>query len=190
MPTSLQGQTAVIYGAGGAIGGAVARAFSRHGATLHLTGPNRASLDIQAESIKKAGGQCSIAIVDALDERAIEAHLATIERIDISFNAVGFDEVQGVPIIDLTLSDFEFPIASWSRTVFLTSRAAARRMVQQKSGVILTVKPGNEGTAYASGFGAAVAAVASISQTLAAEVARHGVRVFILQPNALPESAS
>jgi NAD(P)-dependent dehydrogenase (short-subunit alcohol dehydrogenase family) len=190
MPTSLQGQTAVIYGAGGAIGGAVARAFARHGATLHLTGPNRASLEVQAESIKKAGGQCSVAVVDALDERAIEAHLATIERIDISFNAVGFDEVQGVPIIDLTLRDFEFPIASWSRTVFLTCRAAARRMVEQKSGVILTVKPGNEGSAYASGFGAAVAAVGSISQTLATEVARHGVRVFILQPNALPESAS
>jgi NAD(P)-dependent dehydrogenase (short-subunit alcohol dehydrogenase family) len=123
--------------------------------------------------------------VDALAEAAIERHLDQVVEeaggVDISFNAVGFDEVQGVPLVDLSLDDFASPITSWSRTVFLTSRGAARRMIKQGSGVILTVVPAAAGTGLASGFGAACA-------TLAAEVGPYGVRVLILQPNALPES--
>ena len=186
----LNGKTAVIYGAGGAIGGAVASAFAREGAHVFLTGRTLSSLDRVASEIATRGGRADIATVDALDERAIEDHLASIGDIDISFNAVGFDEVQGVPLVDLSLEDFELPIRSWSRTVFLTSRAAARRMMKRRAGVILTVNPPNAGTALASGFGVASAAVHSITHTLAAELGPHGVRVVLLQPNALPESAA
>src|SRR5262245_9826003 len=97
---------------------------------------------------------------------------------------------KGVPLVDLALEDFSAPITSWSQTVFLTSRGAARRMSRQGSGVILTVQPPAAGTAFASGFGAAVAAVQSVASTLAAEVGPQGVRVLILQPNALPQSQS
>src|SRR5262249_25590241 len=89
------------------------------------------------------GGAVETAQVDALDEQTVEKHLEAVidhgGRIDISFNAVGFNEIQGIPLIDLSLEDFIFPITAWSRTVFLTSRAAARHMVRQGVGVILTI---------------------------------------------------
>jgi 3-oxoacyl-[acyl-carrier protein] reductase len=190
----LENKTAVIYGAGGAIGGAVAEAFAREGAQAFLTGRRLAPLERVATEIKRAGGAARVAKVDALDEAAIEGHLDQIIEdvggVDISFNAVGFNEVQGVPLVELSVIDFASPIASWSRTVFLTSRGAARRMTKRGSGVILTVIPPAAGTGLASGFGAACATIDSISRTLAAEVGPYGVRVLILQPNALPESAA
>jgi NAD(P)-dependent dehydrogenase (short-subunit alcohol dehydrogenase family) len=190
----LENRTAVIYGAGGAIGGAVAQSFAREGARAFLTGRTLAPLERVAAEIERAGRVAHVAQVDALDEAAIGSHLDQVAAeaggVDISFNAVGFDEVQGVPLVDLSLQDFAFPIASWSQTVFLASRGAARHMIDQGSGVILTVIPAAAGTGLASGFGAACAAVDSISRTLAAEVGPHGVRVLILQPNALPESES
>jgi 3-oxoacyl-[acyl-carrier protein] reductase len=192
MTRLLEDRTAVVYGAGGAIGGAVAQAFAREGAHVVLTGRTLAPLEPVATQIKRAGGAALVAQVDALDEAAIERHLDQVVEevggVDISFNAVGFDEVQGVPLVELSLDDFAFPIASWSRTVFLTSRGAARRMTKRGSGVILTVVPPAAGTGLAAGFGAACAAVDSIARTLAAEVGPSGVRVLILQPNALPES--
>jgi 3-oxoacyl-[acyl-carrier protein] reductase len=192
MTRLLEDKTAVVYGAGGAIGGAVAEAFGREGARVQLAGRTLASLERVARRITDSGGRAQVAQLDALDEGAIEEHLDRVVRetgrIDVAFNAVGFSEVQGVPLVDLSLDDFAFPIASWSRTVFLTSRAAARRMIEQRSGVILTVKPPAEAAGLASGFGVACAAVESIARILAAEVGPHGVRVLILQPNALPES--
>src|SRR5262249_54103614 len=129
----LQNKNAVIYGGGGAIGGAVARAFAREGAKVFLAGRTLAKLDAVAREISAAGGAVETAQVDALDEQTVEKHLdAVINQvggIDISFNAVGFNEIQGIPLIDLSLEDFILPITVWSRTVFLTSRAAARRMV-------------------------------------------------------------
>jgi len=135
MEMLLQNKNAVIYGGGGAIGGAVARAFAREGAKVFLAGRTLAKLDAVAREISAAGGAVETAQVDALDEQAVEKHLEAVinhaGRIDISFNAVGFNEIQGIPLIDLSLEDFIFPITGWSRTVFLTSRAAARRMVRQ-----------------------------------------------------------
>lgn len=194
MTRLLENHAAVVYGAGGAIGGAVAGTFAREGARVFLTGRTLAPLERVAKEISRTGGVADVAQVDALDEAAIERHLEGVVEetggLDVSFNAVGFDEVQGVPLVDLSLKDFASPIASWSQTVFLTSRGAARRMTKQGSGVILTVMPPAAGTGLASGFGAACATVESISRTLAAEVGPYGVRVLVLQPNALPESES
>jgi 3-oxoacyl-[acyl-carrier protein] reductase len=188
----LESKTAVVYGAAGAVGGAAALAFAAEGARVFLTGRRREILESIAAEIESKGGRADVGVVDALEEAAIDRHLDEVVSIagsvDISFNAVGFDEVQGVALVDLGLEDFLLPIVNWSQTVFLTSRAAAKRMARVGSGVILTVKPAAEGTALASGFGVASAAVDSISRTLASEVGGSGVRVMILQANALPES--
>src|SRR6187200_735136 len=89
----LENKVAVIYGAGGAIGGSVARAFAREGATLFLTGRLRAPVETVAENIVSAGGSAEAAEVDALDEQAVDKHLQSVidraGRVDISFNAVG-----------------------------------------------------------------------------------------------------
>jgi NADP-dependent 3-hydroxy acid dehydrogenase YdfG len=89
----LQNKIAVIYGAGGAVGGAVARAFARDGANLFLTGRHRESVEAVAKEIVSAGGSAEAAEVDALDEQAMEKHLQSVidkaGRVDISFNAIG-----------------------------------------------------------------------------------------------------
>src|SRR5580693_5162629 len=137
----LQNKNAVIYGAGGAIGGAVARAFAREGANVFLTGRRRGPVDAVAEDILATGGCAKVAEVDALDERAIDQHLRSMGRVDISFNAIGIPdaEILGVPLIELNTETFSLAIASYTTSYFLTARLAARRMVANKSGVIMTV---------------------------------------------------
>ena len=138
----LERKTAIIYGGGGAIGGAVARAFAREGATLYLAGRTLDRLKQVAEAIRSAGGAAEAAQIDALDERAVNAHAdavaASAGRIDISFNAISLGDVQGTPLAEMSLADFERPIMNAVRTQFLTTRAAARHMIRQGSGVILT----------------------------------------------------
>src|ERR1043166_8837512 len=103
----LKDKVAVIYGAGGAIGGAVARAFGSEGAELFLTGRHRAPVEAVANEVNSAGGSAAAAEVDALAEQAIERHLQSVidkaGRVDISFNAVGFAnaKILGVPLVEL-----------------------------------------------------------------------------------------
>lgn len=73
-----ENNNAVIYGAGGAIGGAVARAFAREGATVFLAGRTLAAIDAVAKEISAAGGEAETAQVDALDEPAAENHLGAV----------------------------------------------------------------------------------------------------------------
>ena len=89
----LQNKIAVIYGAGGAIGGSAARAFAREGAKLFLTGHHRAPVEAVAKEIVSAGGSAEAAEVNALDEKPVDRHLQSVidkvGRVDISFNAIG-----------------------------------------------------------------------------------------------------
>jgi NAD(P)-dependent dehydrogenase (short-subunit alcohol dehydrogenase family) len=178
----LTNKIAVIYGASGGIGGAVARAFARDGARVFLTGRDRTSADVEQ--------------VDALDERAIDAHLQSVidaaGRIDISFNAIGLPNAQilGVPLTDLDLTHFEEPIASYTRSYFLTARLAARRMIPNKSGVIMTVTAlhSRTGLPLVGGYGPAMAAKEALTRDLSAELAPHGIRVVGLRPQGMPET--
>jgi NADP-dependent 3-hydroxy acid dehydrogenase YdfG len=70
----LRNKVAVIYGAGGAVGGAVASAFAREGAKLFITGRHRAAVEAVAKEVVSTGGPAETAEVDALDEQA--DHLA------------------------------------------------------------------------------------------------------------------
>ena len=92
----LEDKVAVIYGAGGAVGGAVARAFAREGAEVFLTGRKLPPVEAVAKDIVSAGGSAEAAEVDALDERAMDEHLQSVidkaGRVDISFNAVGIPD--------------------------------------------------------------------------------------------------
>jgi NAD(P)-dependent dehydrogenase (short-subunit alcohol dehydrogenase family) len=137
----LGNKNAVIYGAGGAIGRAVAHAFAREGAGVYLVGRTLSKLDAVADEISAAGGVAETAVVDALEQQAVEAHVADIVRragrIDISFNVISMDDVQGIPLAGMSLDDFARPIIIATRSQFLTATAAARLMVRQGSGAIL-----------------------------------------------------
>src|SRR5215218_11414127 len=125
----LEDKNAVIYGAGGAIGGAVGRAFARERARVFLAGHTLTRLEEVAEEIRSTGGIVETAQVDALDEKAVDEHAdavaASAGGIDVSFNLISYRDVQGTPLAEMPLEDFERPVMSAVRTQFLTSRAAA-----------------------------------------------------------------
>jgi 3-oxoacyl-[acyl-carrier protein] reductase len=111
----LEDKNAVIYGAGGSIGGAAARAFARafarEGAKVHLAGRTLESLKEVAEEIRSAGGVAETAQVDAIDETAVDRHAdavaASAGGIDVSFNLISVGDVQGTPLAEMPLQDFE-----------------------------------------------------------------------------------
>jgi NAD(P)-dependent dehydrogenase (short-subunit alcohol dehydrogenase family) len=141
----LQNKVAVIYGAGGAIAGAATRAFASGGARVFLTGRKRALVEAIAKEIVSAGGSAEAAEVDALDEQAVDKHLQFVigkaGRVDISLNAIGIPdkEVVGVPLVEMDVKQFSLPITAYTTSYFLTSRFAAKQMIPNKSGVIMTV---------------------------------------------------
>lgn len=192
----LKDKVAVIYGAAGDIGSAVARAFAREGATLFLTGHRQASVDALAKDIISAGGSAEAAEVDALDERAIDKHLQSVideaGRIDISFNAIAIPDANflGVPFAKLDVEQFSLPITAYTRSYFLTARLAARRMIANKSGVIMTVSalPARTATSLNGGYGAAQAAKEALTRDLSLEFAPQGIRVVGLRPHGMPET--
>jgi NAD(P)-dependent dehydrogenase (short-subunit alcohol dehydrogenase family) len=191
----LKDKVAVIYGAGGAIGSAVARAFAPEGAKLFLTGRLRAPVEAVAKDIVSAGGSAEAAEVDALDEQAVDKHLQSVidkaGRVDISFNAVGVpDTKMGVPLVELDVEQFSLPITAYVRSYFLTARLAARRMVANGSGVIMTVTalPSRTGNPLLGGYVPAQAAKEALTRSLSAELAPHGIRVVGLRPQGMPET--
>jgi NAD(P)-dependent dehydrogenase (short-subunit alcohol dehydrogenase family) len=192
----LKDKVAVIYGAGGGIGGAVARAFAREGAKLFLTGRLRAPVEAVARDIASAGGSAEAAAVDALDEQAVDRHLQSVidraDRVDISFHAVGIPnaKILGVPLVELDLEQFSLPITTHATSYFLTARLAARRMLVNKSGVIMTVTAlhSRTGVPLVGGYGPAQALKEALTRALSAELAPHGIRVVGLRPFAMPET--
>jgi NAD(P)-dependent dehydrogenase (short-subunit alcohol dehydrogenase family) len=192
----LKDKVAVIYGAGGAIGSAVARAFAREGANPFLTGRSLAAVEVVAKDIVSAGGSAEAAEVDALDEHAVDKHLQSMidkaGRVDISFNAVGVPDAKilGVPLVELDVEQFALPIATYATSYFLTARLAARRMIVNRSGVIMRVTAlhSRTGIPLVGGYGPAMAAMEALTRDLSAELAPHGIRVVGLRPQAMPET--
>jgi NAD(P)-dependent dehydrogenase (short-subunit alcohol dehydrogenase family) len=192
----LENKVAVIYGAGGGIGAAVAKAFAGEGARVFLTGHRLAPLDALASEIAAAGGSAEAAEVDALDERAIDEQLQSVVdragRIDISFNAIGIPNagILGVPLTELAAGQFALPLTTYAVSYFLTARLAARRMVPNKSGVIMTVTATHSrmGIPLVGGYGPAMAAKEALTRDLSVELAPHGIRVVGLRPQAIPET--
>jgi 3-oxoacyl-[acyl-carrier protein] reductase len=76
----LENKNALVYGAGGKIGGAVARAFAQEGAHVFLAGRTLATLEAVAAEISAVGGTAETAEVDALDEQAVEEHASSVAR--------------------------------------------------------------------------------------------------------------
>jgi len=190
----LENKSAVIYGGGGSVGGAVARAFAREGARVFLAGRTLATLDDVAEEIAAAGGRAETAQVDALDERSVDKHADSVADkaggIDVSFNAISHGDVHGMPLMDMPFDLFARPIMTAMRAQFLTARAAARHMVERRSGVILAITATTARMAIPEVGGTAVTfdAIESLCRQWACELGPLGIRVAWLQTTGLPEA--
>jgi 3-oxoacyl-[acyl-carrier protein] reductase len=190
----LQNKNAVIYGAGGSLGGAVAKALAASGAKVFLTGRTISSVQKVANDIIASGGSADADQVDALNEKEINSHLNKVVQqagtVDISFNATATKVVQNIPLTNMTVDDFINPLTLMMRTRFLTAIAAGKVMMKQGSGVILslTATPAGIGYPYTGGFAPACTAIETFSQNLASELGVYGVRVVNMRSAGSPDS--
>ncbi len=173
----LNGKNIIVYGASGAIGGAVSRAYAAEGARVFLTGRN---LEPLTQIVKEIGdGHASAAVVDALDPAAVENHAAEVARqhggIDVSFNAIGIPQegIQGTPLDELPLDRFQAPLHAYLTSHFLTATAASRHM---NTGVIITLTAGPARTAapLVGGMGPAWAGIEALTRGLPPSWGRAG----------------
>lgn len=192
----LKNKNAVIYGAGGAIGGAVAQAFAREGAKVFLAGHTLRPLEVVASEIRKQGGLAEVDVIDATKEHEVNKHfrhiLEKVERIDISFNAISTPQtgVQGIPLLELSPEAFTNPINFYAFSHFLTAKAAGKHMIEQGSGIIitLTAAPSRKAAPLVGGMPAAWSVIEALTRNLAVELGAHGVRAVCIRPDGIPET--
>jgi 3-oxoacyl-[acyl-carrier protein] reductase len=192
----LQGKRAVVFGAGGSIGAAVARQLSADGAEVFLAGRTQASLDEVRRQITHAGGRATCAVVDTLNDTAVDGYLSRVleqaGRIDIEINATGprvTDYGTGTPAIELPVGQF-LAAQDVLTSQFITARCAARRMIAQGAGVIifLTGSPARPHVTGTAAVGAAFGGIENLTRLMALELTGTGVRVVCLRTAANPDS--
>jgi 3-oxoacyl-[acyl-carrier protein] reductase len=196
---ALAGKRAVVFGAGGSIGAAVAREFAAEGAEVFLAGRTESNVEQVKKHITAGGGRAYATVVDGVDDTAVRAYIDGIVKqsggIDIMFNAIGplaMEYGNTKSAVDLTIEEFMLPLTTVVKSQFLTARAAARHMVAQGSGVIifLTGSPARGHVPGATAIGAAFGAIESLTENLAVEVGPAGVRAVCLRTTANTDSRS
>ena len=195
----LLGKHAIIFGAGGSVGAAVAKEFAAEGARIFLAGRTKSSLEAVAERITATGREAHIAVLDALDDTAVNSYVDSIVKqtgkIDIILDVTGplaREYGNAKNAVELSIEEFMAPLTTVVKSHFITARAAARQMTKQRSGVIIFVtgSPARAHVPGASAIGAAFGAIENLTENLAFEVSPFGVRVVCLRTLANIDSRS
>jgi 3-oxoacyl-[acyl-carrier protein] reductase len=185
----LKDRTAIVHGGSGSVGSAVARAFAREGAVVHLTGRTPSTLEEVAHGIRERGGSAHVAELDALDRDAVARHAAEVVEqsgtLDVCFNATHNDDIQGTPLLDMRVEDVLQPVVKAVTSTFTVATAAARHM--DRGGVVLAMGGGREAIPDLGGSHVAWAALAGLCRQLAAELGPRGIRVAWLLSPGSPE---
>ena len=191
----LKNKVAVVYGNGG-VGTAIATAFANEGAMVYLAGRTSKKIKTIADAIVVAGGKIETVILDTLDETAVENHMDEIirksGRIDITFNAIGLPQTstQGTALTELSTEQYILPITTYNQSHFITAKAAAKRMVQQKSGVIMMhiPNPSRISQPFIGGMPSTWAGIEALCRSISVEYGSLGVRSVCLLTTAIPET--
>lgn len=196
---TLQDKNAVVFGAGGSIGAAIAKEFAKEGARVFLAGRTKASLEVVAKQITSFGGDARTEVIDVLDDAGVNQYVEGVVKqaghIDIVVDVAGplaKDYGNGKNAVDLSVEEFMVPLATMVRSRFVTARAAARHMIKQHSGVIIFVtgSPARGHVPGATAIGAAFGAMENLTENLAFEMSPLGVRVVCLRTLANTDSRS
>jgi NAD(P)-dependent dehydrogenase (short-subunit alcohol dehydrogenase family) len=195
---NLKDKVAVVFAASGEIAGAVARSFSEHGAKVYVTARNFDSVKVLAEALNASGGRAEPAKVDALNEEEIDNFLKQViadnGKLDVVFNGIGlsYAEMGGRPPTTLaTFEHFMTPMQKICGSQFLTSRVAAKHMMQAQSEgtiLLLTASLSRSKIPHLAGITAASAAIEGLTRVMAAEWGGNGIKVMCICANAIMET--
>ncbi len=195
----LQGKRTIIFGAGGSIGKAIACEFAAEGARVFLAGRTKASVEAVGTHLRANGGPAQTAVVDTLDDAAVNRFVDDVAKqaggIDVVIDVSGplaKEYGNGKSAVELPIEEFIVPLERMVKARFITARAASRRMVQQKSGVIIfiTGSPARAHVPGATAIGTAFGAIETLTENLAFEVSPFGVRAVCIRTLANIDSRS
>ncbi len=195
---NLKNKVAVVFAASGEIAGAVARSFAQHGAKVYVTATNLIAVDTLAKEINANGGSAEAGQVDALNEVEIDNYLQMViaenGQLDMVFNGIGSyykDAGSGTPSTAVTFEQFMNPLTRICGSQFLTSRVAAKHMIQCRSEgtiLLLTASMSRTKTPNMAGFASACAAIEGLTRVMAAEFGGHGIKAICICSGAIMET--
>jgi 3-oxoacyl-[acyl-carrier protein] reductase len=183
---SLDGKIAIITGAGGGIGRAIALRFAREGAKIVIADVAPHAANASAAEIAAQRGEALAAVVDVTNRDAVQQMIRAVlerwRRIDILVNVAGGAAVK--PVVEITEPEWDHILDMNLKSVFLCSQAVLPAMLTQRYGKIVNISSiyGFTGNATRSSYAAAKAGVAAFSKSLALEVVRDGINVNAIAP--------
>ncbi|HXG20297.1 MAG TPA: SDR family NAD(P)-dependent oxidoreductase [Methylomirabilota bacterium] len=182
----LQGQVALITGAGRGIGKAIALRFAREGADIAIVELREEWAQATAAEIRALGRQAVVKVADVSDydqaQNAVREAATTLGRLDICVNNAGIGKAQ--PFLDITKENWERHIGIHLNGAFYCSQAAAREMAQRKYGRIINIASiaGLIGPIDLAPYGAAKAGITGLTRAAALDLADYGITVNAIAP--------
>ena len=183
----LEGQVAIVTGAGRGIGRAIAEQFAKEGAHVALVSRTQNELNALAKEIEDAGGKAKAFTADVSDLAQVSETVVQVEdtmgSVDTLVNNAGVHNGFG-PIWEIDPDDWWLDMTINVRGVFNFCHEVSKRMVERKTGRIINLVGGGFSgpSPNMSGYGASKTAVMRLTETIAAELKDYGVYVFAMGP--------
>jgi len=190
MMFDFEGRIAVVTGAAGNLGGALAHALDEAGAQLALLDLYPDRLRETCGDLGQVGRHLLIGSVDLTDEKSVAEAIAKaigrFRRIDMLFNIAGGHRA-GQPVEKALVDEWDLMLNLNARSVFLTSRAVLPHMLERGSGHIVNIgaRPGLKGTAGAAAYSASKSAVLRLTESMSAETRQRGIHVNAVLPGTI-----
>ncbi len=186
---SLKGKTAIVSGATQGIGKGIALVLAREGANVVVAGRNHQRAEQTVTEIRNAGGEALKAIVNILDQQAVEKMVSEViehyGKVDILVNNAVAPS-RNAPFAETTPEDWDADFGVGLRGYLICTRAVVNHMVKQGSGRIISISSsaGKVGSPNLATYSAAKGAIIAFTKALARELATTGVTVNTVAPGA------
>lgn len=183
----LDGQLALVTGAGSGIGAGIAVGLAEAGADVVLVGRTRGPLDETALQVRAHAREATVLSCDVTDRSAIRDAFAALPRLDILVNSAGVSIPE--PLLDVADASLDAMVDLNVTALFVTSQAAARKMLEdpdrrRKGGAILNISSqmGHVGAVNRTVYCMTKHAVEGLTKAMAIELAPHRIRVNSIGP--------